>query len=392
MPWEEKTVVSQREEFVRRALAKEESLSALCREYGISRPTGYKWIERFLSSGDLADQSRRPFHTPNKIDEESEQKIVKQRKQEPAIGATKIQRMLITDGWENPPAISTINEVLKRNNLITSKASQAATHYIRFEKEKPNVMLQVDFKGNFEMRNGVRCHPLSVLDDRSRFCLCGDAKANEQTGGVKESFTQMFRQYGLPHSILCDNGTPWGASQSYSITKFEVWLMELGVLTTHIRPKRPQTQGKIERFNGSYKRERLAFYTPKDLEDAQRCREEYRDFYNNRRPHCALDLDTPAQHYIPSDKPFPESIKRWQYAEGTAVRAIKKSGYLTFEGHGYYLSEGLANKEVAILPTEKDGVLDLVFRQFRVAKLDARRNVITSRRIYLLENDPREKV
>lgn len=170
----------------------------------------------------------------------------------------------------------------------------------------PNDMWQGDFKGDYLMQNGKRCYALSVIDDRTRYCLCANAKSNMQLKGTQESLYLAFKTYGLPKIFLCDNGVPWGSSQSTAITKFEVWLMELSILTIHIRARHPQTQGKVERFNGSFKRERLKFYTPKDLEDAQRQRLEYHDFYNNVRPHCALKLDVPAKHYEPSPRKYPD--------------------------------------------------------------------------------------
>lgn len=278
VPWKERTVKMNREEFVRRALMREKSKMELCREYGISRPTGDKWIRRYEAGQGLDDRSRAPLHTPNKLNVEIEDLIIEARKKEPAIGAMKIHRMLSNKGNRELPCISTVNAVLKRNNLITPEASRAATHYKRFEKESPNIMWQADFKGHFAMGNGKRCHPLSVLDDHSRFCLCADAKPNERREGVEESFKRIFKEYGLPQILLCDNGNPWGTSQSAGYTLFELWLMELGILTIHIRPMHPQTQGKTERFNRSYKDERLKYFIPYDLPDADRQRAEYVTF------------------------------------------------------------------------------------------------------------------
>lgn len=393
MPWKEKTVEQNREDFVRRVLAREVTKSALCREYGISRVTGDKWIQRFQEGQSLVDRSRAPNTHPNRISSDVEARIVNARKSEPAIGAKKIRQMLIDEGWSNPPSISTFNEVFKRNGLITKAASDAAKHHVRFEKEAPNEMWQADFKGDFLLQNGIRCFPLSILDDHSRACLCADAKENMQLNSTKDSFIGVFRNFGLPKSILCDNGSPWGSSQSTSITAFEVWLMEQGVLTMHIRPRHPQTQGKVERFNGSYKRERLAFYTPFDMADAQKCRMEYMDFYNNIRPHNALDMGKPSQFYKPSNRQYQDVIPVWEYESGGELRKIKSSGYLTYKGQGYYLSEGLGEKEVMIYPDEQhDGVMNIVFRQFVVAKLSLPDRTIRSRKIYFLHDDPRKKL
>ena len=393
MPWKGKTVEELREEFAIRALTKQKSKAALCREYGISRPTGDKWIERYEEGLSLSDRSRAPLNTPNRIAPEMEELIIQMRLAEPAIGAKKIHRMMINRNIPNPPAVSTINNVLRRNGLISKQDSQAAQHYKRFQKELPNELWQADFKGNFLLQNKQRCYPLSILDDCTRFGLCGDAKENEQFLSTKESFELTFRTFGIPDAILCDNGHPWGSSQSTSITKFEVWLMEHGILTIHTRIKHPQCQGKVERFNGSYKRERLRFYTPTDMEDAQKCREEYLHFYNNERPHEALDMDVPADHYRPSDHEYNDVVSGWEYESGGILCNVKSSGYITYEGQGFFLSEGLGGKQVMLFPNpEHDGILDVVFREFSVAKLSLVDRTIQSRRVYLRHNDPRRKV
>lgn len=389
MPWKERTVTMNREEFIKRVLAKEKSKSALCREYGISRPTGDKWIKRYENGEGLQERSRAPFHTPNKLDSETEELIVNARKKEPAIGAMKIHRMLSNEGHLNLPCASTVNAVFKRNGLITREASLAATPCIRFEKEAPNVMWQTDFKGDYAMGNGKRCHPLSVIDDRSRFCLCADAKTDEKREGVEESFKNMMREYGKPEILLCDNGNPWGTSQSAGYTKFEVWLMEHGILTIHIRPWHPQTQGKDERFNRSFKDERLKFYIPKDMEDAARQRSEYRDFYNNHRPHHALNLDVPAKHYRPSERLYNEKTEEWEYGSEYKLCKVKGNGYITYDRHGYFFSEAFKEKTIALKASSKDGIVNIYFRKFRVGRIDLKERAIVSRKSYLIEGDPR---
>ena len=390
MPWERKTVEQTRLEFVLRVLAHEKSKSALCREYGISRPTGDKWIARYQSGEDLTDHSRRPFHTPNKISEEIEAEIVAARKAEPAIGARKTRRMFLDNNKENVPSASTINRVFHRNGLITKEASEAKKHIVRFEKAEPNEMWQADFKGDFLLNDRTRCYPLSLIDDHSRMCLCADAKPNVQLEGTKESFIKAFETYGLPQTLLCDNGLPWGSSQSTSITKFEVWLMEHDVLTIHIRPIHPQTQGKVERFNGSYKQERLKFYVPKDMADAQRTREEYMQFYNFVRPHYALDFDHPSQHYKPSERKYRAEVPEWDYGHGATLAHVKPSGYLRFNRQGYFLSEGMGGKDVMLRPsTTQKNVFRIVFRGFQIGSLDVENGMLIARKIYRLSDDPR---
>jgi len=385
MPWKGQTMGARREEFVHRVLNHERSKSVLCREYGISRPTGDKWIKRFQRGDSMLDKSRAPFHTPNKTDKETEDAIVALRLKHPAIGAKKLKRMLENKG-EYAPAYSTINAILHRNGLITKEASEAATPHIRFEKKRPNEMWQADYKGHFAMKDGNRCHPLSVLDDHSRFCLCVDAKVGECGEGAKESFLRVFERHGLPDTILCDNGNPWGTVQSVGYTKFEVWLMDFGILTKHCRIRHPQTQGKEERFNGTLLRERIKHREYEDFAHAQVDFDEYRTFYNYERPHHALNLDTPSERYRDSERKLPLKVAEWEYGSGLLVRQVKSTGYLTLNGQGYFLSEAFGSKTVGLRESESNkGLFYVLYRQFCIAKLNVDERVVVARKAFLWE-------
>lgn len=392
MPWKGQTMEEQRLEFVRRVLSQETSKSALCREYGISRPTGDKWIKRYQCGETMHNQSRAPLHQPNRTTPATEEAIVSLRRKYPATGAKKLKRML-EDKGQSAPAYSTINAILHRNGLITKEASEAATPYKRFEKAAPNDMWQADFKGHFAMDNQQRCHPLTVLDDHSRYCLCVDAKENERYAGTKESFIRIFEQYGLPLTLLCDNGNPWGTSQSMGYTKFEVWLMDLGILTKHCRIRRPQTLGKDERFNGTLKRELLKHRNIEDFAHAQQQFDEFRDFYNHERPHHALSLDTPISRYSRSKRKLPDAIEKWEYNPEFTTRQIKKSGYITFNGQGYFLSEALGEKTVGLVETsDQPHTFMVCYRQFCVAKIDVNERIIVSRKPFRLPRKEKENV
>lgn len=388
MPWKEKTVEDIRREFVKRLLSKEASMSALCKEYGVSRPTGYEWLKRY-QSGQLSDKSHARRGTGNQTAEETEELILELRRQYPTLGAVKIRRILSDSGYEGLPCSSTINAILKRSGRITPEASKAAAPCKRFQKGKPNEMWQMDFKGDFLMQDRKRCYPLSVVDDCSRFCLNADPKPDLKRQGTQDSLIATLKTFGKPEIILCDNGNPWGTSQSTGYTGLEVLLMEHDILTIHISPKHPQTQGKVERFNGSYKQEHLAFHLPRDMAHAHVLRQEYRDFYNNLRPHYALQLDTPAKHYTPSTRPFQEKILPWDYPAELKLCKIKSSGYLTYAGQGYFISEAFGGKQVALRPSSKDGFLNVIFRDFRIARIDLRERAVVSRRAYLTHHDPR---
>lgn len=389
MPWEERGLAQMREEFVKRVQNGEKTKAALCREYGISRRTGDKWIARFEAGESLENQSRRPFHTPNKVSEEIEAAVVEYRKTHPAIGAVKIHKILENQGYTGLPSVKTVNNILARNMLITKEASEAATPNKRFEKERPNEMWQIDYKGHFALKNGQRCHPVNMNDDCSRFNLCSRAQYGETFEELKPQLIRVFEEYGLPDSILCDNGNPWGTQHSPGYTRFEVWLMELGVLTLHGRPLHPQTQGKEESFNRAMSKELLRYHEFQDMEDADRAFQTYREFYNNERPHHALGLDTPAQHYVRSEREYTGVIEPWEYPDDCEIRKVKRNGYIKLRGTSYLLSEAFAGKEIVIREENRPGLVTLCFRQFRIGQIDLDRRVYTYRKAYLIDGDPR---
>lgn len=327
----------------------------------------------------MSNQSKEPHSKPNKTAETVEKEIVELRKRHPAIGAKKAKRMLENKG-KTAPAYSTINEIFRRNGLISKEASQAAAPVQRFEREAPNEMWQ----GDFAMKNGGRCHPLTIIDDHSRYSLCIDAKGDEKYAGVQASMIRIFEEHGLPERFLCDNGNPWGTSQSVGYTQFEVWLMEQGILTVHGRIRHPQTQGKDERFNGTLKRELLKYREILDLGHAQEEFDEYRQFYNHERPHHALDLDVPSQRYTRSGRKYCAKIEEWAYSDEFAVRTVKSTGYLTFGGQGFFISEALGEKDVGVREsTTQKGVFRVCFRQFCIASVNTTERVVISRKPFV---------
>lgn len=394
MPFIGITVTMRRTDFVNDVISGTKSLSYWCREYNISRPTGYKWLKRYENGESMEDRSHQTFGTPmNKTDPEIEALILKKREKEPAIGAVKIKRMLENEGVEKVPAHSTVNAILKRNGKITKEESEARKQKIkRFEHANPNDQWQLDFKGDFALGDGRRCYPLSLIDDHSRFCLCADALENEKREGVQSCFERVMKEFGQPKIILCDNGNPWGCQNKTGFSGFELWLMEHGILPIHIRPHRPKTQGKVERFNGSYKRERLKFHIPANMKEAMETRLEYQHFYNYERPHFALNLDFPVQHYLPSTRAFQEEIAAWNYSGEHEVIKIWSTGYMKIAGVKYYVGEIFAGKEIELRETEKNQEIRIVcYREFKIGVLDLKEHDITIKRAYLIQGDPRNE-
>lgn len=373
MPWKVGTVLSERKEFVALALTDGANLSELCRRMEISRKTGYKALRRYEEAGvdGLHDRSRRPHTSPHRTSREMEERIIALRLAHQGKGAHVLRRMLHDQGLTDVPAKSTINAILKRNGLIAEAESAKHTPHVRFEHPEPNALWQMDFKGHFVMQHD-RCHPLTLLDDHSRFNLALQACANERGETVHDRLTTVFRRYGVPQAMLMDNGSPWGNDSGQPFTPLTVWLMQLGIAVIHSRPYHPQTLGKLERFHRSLKGELLAGTTFTDLGHCQRAFDTWRDFYNLERPHHALNLDTPVSRYASSPRPFPETLPALAYGPDDQVRSVDVSGRISFQGKRFRVGRAFTHKQVALRPTQTDGVWNVYFSIQRVKAIDLR--------------------
>lgn len=251
MPWDVGDEADRRFEFCRLVTGGGVSVSALCRRFGISRKTAYKWLARFEVEGraGLVDRSRTPRRSPLRTDRSVEELVCSVRRAHPSWGGRKIRWVLERQGIDRLPAVSTITDILRRNGLIGPVVSRQLPVWQRFEAAAPNDLWQMDFKGWFDTTSG-RCDPFDVLDDHSRFSLCLAACRDQTTRTVKGLLTDTFITYGLPKQILCDNGTPWANNQSgFRWTRLGVWLLDLGIRVSHSRVRHPQTMGKDERFH-----------------------------------------------------------------------------------------------------------------------------------------------
>ena len=375
MSWETKTVMEQRKQFILAALSEDANISELCRQYGISRKTGYKWINRSEQGLPLCDQSRRPNCQPSKTAEDIEQKIIRLRLEHPAWGGKTIRAVLEAAGVEGLPSDKTCSNILKRNGLIDPAESAKHTAFQRFEKESCNEMWQTDFKGDFRLGDGVRCYPLTILDDHSRYSIRIEAK--DAATGVKESFIQAFREYGLPNSVLSDNGSQFvGAHKGLSI--FERFLMDLDIQPIHGRPIHPQTQGKIERFHRTLKQEALRVPLA-NMKEAKTRLENWRWLYNELRPHHALGMRTPASIYTASTRSY-HKPEPFVYEEGAKLIRVNNWGYLRFGPIQLFLSESMADTRVEIRCAEND-TFSVIYRNYRIAEIDAMEGKLLNRHI-----------
>jgi transposase InsO family protein len=372
MPWNEVSVMDQRREFVRLALQEGANRRELCRRFGISPDVGYKWLRRWQAGDhELADQSRRPKSMPKRSGPAVEAQVLAMRDKHPAWGARKITHCL-KRGGQTVPVPSTVHQILCRNERIkpSEKAAPSPSGH-RFEKDAPNQLWQMDFKGHMPLSDGRRCHPLTMVDDHSRYALCLKACANEQRPDVQKHLTDTFRRYGLPEAFYLDNGSPWGDTSGVRWTALKVWLLRLGVRVVHARPRHPQGRGKNERFHRSLKAEVFALRTFRTLAEVQRALDSWRAIYNLERPHESLGMGIPADRYRPSSRAMPERVPKVQYDAGEIVRTVSSTrSYIAFKGQMWKVPQAFCGEQLAVRSLDRDGRYGIFFASWQVASID----------------------
>jgi transposase InsO family protein len=376
MPFQEFSIMSQREELCRLAMMPGANMRGLARRFGVSPETAYKWLGRYRAEGaaGLSDRSRCPKASPRRTAAEMEGKVLALRAEHPCWGGRKLHTLLGQAGLEEVPSPSTITEILRRHGKLDGPKAGEARDYIRFEHAEPNDLWQMDFKGHFALGAG-RCHPLTVLDDHSRYALEIGACANEQAGTVKYRLEALFRRYGLPRRILADNGAPWGTAGPERHTILTMWLLDLDIAISHGRPYHPQTQGKEERFHRTLKAEVLAGRSFDRLDDAQAAFDAWREIYNAKRPHEGIGMATPASRYRISPRDMPATIAPPEYEPQAHVRKADELGRIRFRKRVIRCSKALAGKTVALRATPTDGVFDICYRRHVLTQVDLRQNI-----------------
>ena len=362
-----------RGEFVMLASQEGANVRALCGRYGISAQTGYKWLGRAGADPgeEFADRSRRPHSSPARTPGAVEAKVLALRAEHPRWGGRKLARRLRDLGEPRVPAPSTITEILRRHGRLDAREAGKHRALIRFERAVPNELWQMDFKGHFGHDAG-RCHPLTVLDDCSRFSLCLEACADQRGATVMARLVASFERYGLPRAMVVDNGSPWGNGPGDAYTPLVVWLLRLGIRVSHSRPYHPQTLGKDERFHRSLKAEVLQGRRFRDLGHCQQAFAAWRQVYNLERPHEALDMAVPASRYQPSPRAYPATLMAIEYAAGDRVRKVQQGGRVAFMGRTWRLPKAFRGYSVAFRPTTKDGVWNVFFMTHKIAEIDLR--------------------
>jgi transposase InsO family protein len=291
------------------------------------------------------------------------------RNAHPAWGARKIAHCLARGG-EAAPAVSTVHAILSRHGLILPPLGGAPAS-LRFEKEAANLLWQMDFKGWVRLGDGRLCHPLTMIDDHSRFCPGLDACADQQGQTVQASLEQVFRRHGLPLAIFVDNGKPWGDSSGTTWTKLRVWLLRRGIDLIYSRPYHPQSRGKNERFHRSLKAEVFALRCFRTLAEVQAALDDWRDLYNHERPHEAIGLAVPADRYRPSPRPWTERPPQPDYEPGDILRRVSTTkAYVTFKGQAWRVPRAFCGETLAIRPLNRDGSYGVFFAANQVATFD----------------------
>lgn len=338
MPWKESNKMSQRLDFVGR-LFRGERMTDLCREYGISRKTGYKFKERFLNSDpddwEFGDLSRRPHHSPFATPLEIVELVVAWREKHPTWGPRKLKCEMEKrhSSGVDIPATSTIGEILKRENLVKPRkrrrrASPSPASTRLRESSKPNQLWGVDFKGQFRLRNKRYCYPLTVTDHFSRFLLACEGLENTKGCGVRESFRVVFAEYGVPDAIRMDNGSPFASTGLAGLSKLSVWWMRLGIRLERIDPGHPEQNGRHERMHRTLKAETTRPAKPNFLQQQEHF-DYFRKEFNEARPHEGLQMKYPAEVYEPSKRCIPEVLEPLDYPLHDCSKRVSSCGKIT---------------------------------------------------------------
>ncbi len=374
MPWKEVEPMNEKERFVALAHSGRFTISELCRDFGISRKSGHKYLKRYASEGrdGLRERSRRPKGCPWTTEGEVERLILKERREHPTWGPKKIRVRLEREyAVESPPHESTIGLILKRHGLSARRRRKAGFHRVRpehlTEPGHANEVWTFDFKGWFMLQNGQRCDPLTVCDRHSRYVIACHACANQQFKGTLRVCKALMRHHGLPEIIRVDNGSPFASMALGGLSQLSVWWIENGIRVEYTTPGSPQENGSHERMHRDLKAE--ATKPPsRNLAAQQKRFERWRHTYNHERPHEALDMLTPGEIYRASARRLGEKDKML-YPEGYEIRRVAQSGHFSCGGTSFYMGELYAGCRVGLFENER-GVTEVHYANLHLGNLE----------------------
>lgn len=379
MPWKARSVVDERMVFVSRVLDGER-MSELCREFGISRKTGYKLVARFSEGGrdGLHDRSKARHTVRHRVSEELENRLVDLRHEHPTWGARKLHAWLRSHApGVRLPAIGTISRVLRRRGLIEPRKRRASRTVLPYGAKlrvssAANELWCIDYKGQFRMGNGRLCYPLTVTDHYSRFLLGCEALENTQGESAKEALKRVFQEYGLPQAIRSDNGPPFASNSIAGLSQLSVWWLKLGIVPERIEPGHPEQNGRHERMHLTLKQETTRPPGRNLLQQQERF-DGFARVYNQERPHEALDDQPPATRYESSANQLPKNEPEPTYPLHDLTRRLNKNGALCFGSpcHVYSIGRTLSYESVGLREVE-DGQWLVTFANLDLGYLDLR--------------------
>jgi len=375
MSWKTSDAMSERVEFIGLLQSGQRTLSSLCREFGISRPTGYKWAERFRLEGleGLKEKSRAPHEHPQETDPEVQGLLISARKSHPSWGPRKLKAWLEDRNRSlQLPAPSTIGDLLKREGLVRSRRRRLKHPAVKspFGQQilEPNQEWDVDFKGEFRLGDGQYCYPLTISDAFSRYLVEVRALPGVAGEGTRPFFERAFREFGLPCTIRSDNGAPFAGVGLGRLSALSVWWIKLGILPVRGRPHHPQDNGRHERMHRTLKAETTR---PPAMEShgQQERFDVFRQEYNNERPHEALGQRPPVRIYKASNRPYPGRIPDVDYPGYYEVRKVCSAGKFTWKSRAVFIGFPLAGERIGLREIE-DGLWRVYFADVELGVLD----------------------
>jgi putative transposase len=374
MAWKEVLVMEERISFVLLAAKQQQSFSSLCAEYGISRKTGYKWLERYRKYGlkALGELSRRPMSSPHKTPSEVEELILSDRRKHATWGPKKLRDLLIKEHKiVSPPSQSTIGAILKRNGVPLRKRRKRGVFRLPLQDlthpESANDVWTVDFKGWFRTLDGARCDPLTVMDLHSRYLLCAKLLSGQTVRATKPAFTALFKRQGLPRVIRVDNGSPFASMGIGRLSELSVWWTHLGIRVEFIKPASPQENGAHERMHGTMKAEAVKPPSANPAAQQQRL-DRWRKEYNEERPHEGIGMQRPVQRYQASPRRFSGSIKPLRYPRPLKTLNVSVSGFVSWKGCSYFIGEALSKSRLGLKPLDR-GIHEVYFAERLIGEL-----------------------
>jgi transposase InsO family protein len=372
MPWEGVTKMDQRVRFISEYLEGYFPVAEICRQFNISRKTGYKWLIRYEKYGALGleDHKRRPKRCPHKTESKIINSIKYHRMKHPTWGPKKILAILekCHPDWDNP-AESTIAGILNREGLIAGPKRRIRRKHPgcpTTNATEPNEIWTTDYKGHFKMLNGKYCYPLTVCDMYSRYLFDCDGHKSISRNKTKECFTILFKEYGLPERIRSDNGVPFASNAIGRVSSLSVWWIRLGIYPELIEPGQPQQNGKHERMHRTLKKE-TTIPPEKNMKEQQLRFDKFKKEYNQKRPHEALGMKTPSELYTPSKRKMPSKLGLWDYPYHFKVRRVSRTGAIRWQNQRVPVTHTLVEEYIGFEEID-DGVYNVYYCDFLLGR------------------------